>query len=241
MTETTLEFTRPTSPHEFHYIGDCNVEYGGMFFDVSNWRSGYVDVLRITDLSGAVGATGMVLLEKLTTYPGEFETHWTQSDDCVEVYKFDRDKVDSALQCCGWLEPEVRVLELDDKWKTICEDANWIYTDYQGRIRLAHNVPEATRKILDEEFGVTIPPRYNLPNMGGDRPAHETWQMLIAEALVSYGYHDPDSDYRSPDTYIVQTETDGIQEFDGWTVDETLEEDQDLFDWLLDNDWLQRF
>lgn len=49
-----------------NYIGDVNLEYGGTFFDLSDWRYGYVDALRVTDLDSAAGIDQTVLVERVT-------------------------------------------------------------------------------------------------------------------------------------------------------------------------------
>ena len=48
---------------EWIYSGDVNCERGGAWFDLSNWKCGYVSAVRVTDLDGAVGFTGAVLIE----------------------------------------------------------------------------------------------------------------------------------------------------------------------------------
>ena len=50
-------------------------------------------------------------------------------------------------------------------------------------------------------------------------------RRFIAEALISYGYCDPDDSwdgYRSHHTEVVQCEVDGPMEFDGWKADKRL-------------------
>lgn len=45
------------------YNGDVNLEHGGAFIDLSAWGHGYCTVVRVTDLGGACGFTGAVLIE----------------------------------------------------------------------------------------------------------------------------------------------------------------------------------
>lgn len=49
-----------------YYQGDVNLEYGGFFANLDNWRWDYVDVLRVTDLDSGCGFTGAVMVERLT-------------------------------------------------------------------------------------------------------------------------------------------------------------------------------
>lgn len=51
---------------KWHYIGDVNIEYGGAFFDLTDWKYGYVNAVRVEDLDGACGFDGACLIEKIT-------------------------------------------------------------------------------------------------------------------------------------------------------------------------------
>ena len=66
-----------------HYIGDVNLEYGGIFFDLSDAKYGYVSFLEVTDLDSAAGIDDCVLVERGTI---------GIEDDKISV---------QALQCCG--------------------------------------------------------------------------------------------------------------------------------------------
>lgn len=69
---------------KYNYIGDVNPEYGGTFYDVSEWKWGYVSAVRITDLDSGCGFRGAVLIEHVVVHG------WN-----------DKTKVQNALRCCG--------------------------------------------------------------------------------------------------------------------------------------------
>jgi len=50
----------------WYYQGDVNLEYGGIFFDFSELRHGYVTAVRVEDLDSACGFTSAVMIEELT-------------------------------------------------------------------------------------------------------------------------------------------------------------------------------
>jgi hypothetical protein len=59
-----------------HYIGDVNLEYGGMFINLDDWKYGYSEVLRITDLDSGAGFNGAVMVERLTTITDNPKEIW---------------------------------------------------------------------------------------------------------------------------------------------------------------------
>lgn len=71
--------SRKTKPDDYkHYIGDTNLEYGGKFFDLSDYDSGTVSALEVTELP----------------------------DFCVMVNRIDiitddAELIEDALECCG--------------------------------------------------------------------------------------------------------------------------------------------
>jgi len=67
-----------------NYIGDVNLEHGGMFFNLEDWQYGYVSVLEVIDLGSATGFDGAYLVEHKTVY----------------IDQLDKNK--SALECSGW-------------------------------------------------------------------------------------------------------------------------------------------
>jgi hypothetical protein len=71
----------------WHYSGDVNLEYGGVWVQVDRYdqRYGYANFVEVTDLDGACGATGMVLVEKGTV-------------------NFDLERIRKAVASCGWSE-----------------------------------------------------------------------------------------------------------------------------------------
>lgn len=52
----------------WEYHGDENVEYGGLFVkcDYSDFKYGYLECIRVTDLDSACGFTNAVLIEAIT-------------------------------------------------------------------------------------------------------------------------------------------------------------------------------
>jgi len=67
----------------YDYVGDINLEYGGMYIDLDGFNDGYADVIRITDLDSAMVWKGAILIESLTT-------------DCSND-----NKIKDSLKCCG--------------------------------------------------------------------------------------------------------------------------------------------
>lgn len=72
-------------------------------------------------------------------------------------------------------------------------------------------------------------------------------KMLIIDAMLSYGYYDPNEawdNYRRGYTLIIQTDSDedyAPMEYDGWRADVRLEENQDLLEYLESEGYLQDF
>lgn len=128
---------------KWHYHGNVNVEYGGVFMDLSDWQWGYVNATRVTDLGSGCGARGMVLIEKITI---------NGTDDTRRVRE--------ALECCGWTFKDVMA----------CRGST------------------------------------------GKR-------MMIAYALMSYGYYDPSDGYHSPSSITLQTEQGAPMKYDGWRAE----------------------
>ncbi len=73
----------------YQYIGDVNIEYGGTFFDTSDWQDGYVSAIRVTDLDSACGFDGAVMIEKIVILIDDDETNR------------------KACECYGWIRSEV--------------------------------------------------------------------------------------------------------------------------------------
>ncbi len=55
------------SQSRWEYSGDANLEYGGTFIDLSDWRWGYASFVKVTDLASACGFEGAILIEHGTT------------------------------------------------------------------------------------------------------------------------------------------------------------------------------
>lgn len=68
---------------DWKFSGDVNLEYGGTYFDLSEWDNGYIDAVRVTDLDSACGFDGAVMIEKI-------------------VILVDEKYFAESLECCGW-------------------------------------------------------------------------------------------------------------------------------------------
>lgn len=53
---------------KWHYNGDVNLEYGGLFIDLSTWNDGYCSAVRVTDLDGDCGFTGACMIEHVVIF-----------------------------------------------------------------------------------------------------------------------------------------------------------------------------
>ena len=73
----------------WHYWGDANVEYGGVWYNLDNWQWGYVDAVRVEDLGSACGFRGAVLIEKLTINVG---AGWSKN----------KKRAKGVLASCSW-------------------------------------------------------------------------------------------------------------------------------------------
>jgi len=73
-----------TSTRHWVYSGDGNLEYGGLFVDLSTFDEGYCNAVRVTDLNSACGFRGAVLIEHVVI-------HGTK----------DAQRIRQALRCCG--------------------------------------------------------------------------------------------------------------------------------------------
>ena len=58
----------------YEYIGDINLEYGGIYIDISDWEDGYANAVEICDLDSACGFTGAVFIRNLTLIKPRNET-----------------------------------------------------------------------------------------------------------------------------------------------------------------------
>lgn len=124
------------------YSGDTNLEYGGVFIDLSEWDYGYCPAVRVTDLDNC-GFRGAVIVEHI-----------------VILGIDDRDRIKKALKSCGI-----------------------------GKIN-----------------GLS---KQNL-------------RLMIAEALMMYGFFDPDDDGYTSINETLQLESDGPMSFDGMKADKRL-------------------
>lgn len=73
----------------YTYTGDMNIEYGGMWVDLSTFSEGWVSVIKVTPLNGAIGWEGAYMIEKGT----------------IPLQAKNRE---SALSCCSYTEEDVK-------------------------------------------------------------------------------------------------------------------------------------
>ncbi len=71
----------------WHYTGDKSIEHGGTFYNLDNWRWGYVVAWRVTPCTDAGGPDNLFWIEELTV---NIDTKGQ--------------KLEAALKCCGWLD-----------------------------------------------------------------------------------------------------------------------------------------
>lgn len=63
---------------KWQYTGDVDLRYGGAYFDLSEWRWGYVNAVTVTDLDSATGATGCYLIQRRSIPVG---AGWSKDKD----------------------------------------------------------------------------------------------------------------------------------------------------------------
>ena len=131
--------------NRWSFTGDVNLEYGGVFIDLSTWNDGYCSAVRVTDLDSGCGFRGACLIEHVVI-------NGTDSPK----------RLREAMRSCG---------------------------------------------------------------CSAEGMSKEGARLMLAEALMSYGYTDPDSCYgfgSRPDSETIQCEQDGPMSCDGWKADKRL-------------------
>jgi len=68
-----------------NYSGDVNLEYGGLFVNLDDWKYEYSNCLRVTDLDSGCGFDGAVMVEHITVFGWD-----------------DKTQVENAKACYGW-------------------------------------------------------------------------------------------------------------------------------------------
>ena len=58
----------------YKFIGDINLEYGGIYINLSDWKDGYANAVEICDLDSACGFTGAISIRNLTLIKPDNET-----------------------------------------------------------------------------------------------------------------------------------------------------------------------
>jgi hypothetical protein len=83
--------SRPSVPDRWSYLGDVDLSHGGVFIDISTWKWGYAEAVRVTDLDSACGFEGAMLIERVTINGLD-----------------DSERIRSAVAGCGSLDWYVR-------------------------------------------------------------------------------------------------------------------------------------
>lgn len=139
---------KTTTDQKWQYIGDVNIEYGGTFFDLTEWKHGYVDALRVTDLDSGCGFDGAVLIEKITILVDDEKTN------------------KQACECCGFkfddldLSTDAGKLQLADAVMSFgrYDPANEYYEPQNEVVQTQDNGPmqfdgwTATKRVLSENL-----------------------------------------------------------------------------------------
>jgi hypothetical protein len=75
----------------WHYFGDVNIECGGYFYDMSNWKWGYVEAWRVVPCSDAGGPDNEFWIESLTVNIPKAKDAWAAlakvSNEDVDLYR----------------------------------------------------------------------------------------------------------------------------------------------------------
>ncbi|KKN79092.1 hypothetical protein LCGC14_0342800 [marine sediment metagenome] len=96
------------------YNGDCNIEYGGSYIDLSSWEDEYCECVQVTDLDSGCGADGMVMIEHVVILL--YKGRWKSALDCCGLTTSDLLSMDSdarkhcladCLLSCGHFDPEI--------------------------------------------------------------------------------------------------------------------------------------
>ena len=71
---------------DWTYAGDVNPEYGGIWFkpDPQDWKWGYMECVRVTDLDSGCGFTGAVLIERVTAMRPRNRQQWRNLKECCD-------------------------------------------------------------------------------------------------------------------------------------------------------------
>ena len=108
----------------YDYCGDVNLEYGGLFIDLSTWGDGYCSAVRVTDLDSACGFDGAVMVEHivilgvddaerirtaLASCGGLCARNWHAIGDKATIKHNLRHAIADALASYGYFDP-------DDSW-----------------------------------------------------------------------------------------------------------------------------
>ena len=76
----------------WYYQGDNNLEHGGTFFDLSDWKHGYVNIVEVTDLDSAIGFAGAMLIEARTVSVDD-KRRWSESLGVIGATLEDNDDI----------------------------------------------------------------------------------------------------------------------------------------------------
>lgn len=108
----SVKIKRPT----WHYLGDINIEHGGMFYNLATFEDGHVECWRLQPCSDAGGPDNVYWIEKLSViihepldnvFAGVGDTLAQRSAHRELHHLPHAERVESALRCVGYDSPDM--------------------------------------------------------------------------------------------------------------------------------------
>lgn len=124
-----------------NYSGDANIEHGGFFFDLSEWRWGYVPALRITPIGNVAW-----LVEKITILIDCAKKDFISA---LESYGFDDGEKGLAQALYVLANSDDRPFVLTDAAKTMISEALLHYGAYNPA---NYGYSESTWVVIDDNW-----------------------------------------------------------------------------------------
>jgi len=134
--------------NKWQYVGDVNIEYGGTFYDLTDWEHGYVNAVKVTDLDSGCGFVGACLIEKIT------------------VLIDSEDENSKACECCGFNYKDLNLWDQNDRLRLAgsvaaygrFDPANEYYEPVNEVVQTQEDGPmefdgwKATKRVLSENL-----------------------------------------------------------------------------------------
>jgi hypothetical protein len=80
--------------NRWKYVGDTNLEYGGLFIEFSEWKYGYVNAVQVDDI-GDNGFPGAVIVESKSISIDDIDSERTRSAlSTIGAKLIDKDDID---------------------------------------------------------------------------------------------------------------------------------------------------